>query len=518
MAAAAPSPLASSAEKANGAKLSRLLIDGGTTVLRNVFDRYHPPENLAADLNANYATLKNLLRKRVLRTAQWDQLFPPGGAAPDSKTFDITLLFFLLANICGLSPPLTGWHTKPPPSDTTLEANIARIKFFRNAFFGNLTTTGVDTVTFSALWLEISAVLVALGLNQAEIDRLKAEGYEQVFWIKGDVNKSEVHPTQHGNLQEIHEKVKEVPRQEHPQFQEKKEDEENEISKRELGNLDVKESEEAELPPEIRAQGPRAELAYQNALQNGKVKVYRGRIMLIGQECAGKTSLKKSLLGMPFDPGEERTVGVKVDPSKFEVDVDQVKNWQRTEKKKLDDSVFVEDIARIVVKNLNETDPEDIHGMDSDLQTAYGYRQSESSPTVESTQDSKCDNNVKIVSPTIHVVESTPNTNKVINMNIDEQSKPTDPDIQLSFDSTAVLRNDVTELVIQYLKGLKKEEDIKAKEVILTVWDFAGQHIYYATHPVFLSPRAVYLLVYNHSKKLGAKPEPSVRQGTHECV
>ena len=175
MAAASPSPLASSAEKTNGAKLSRLLVDGGTTVLRNVFDRYHPPVNLAADLNANYLTLNALLRKRVLRPAQWDQLFPPGGATPDSKTFDVTLLFLLLTNICGLSPPLSGWHTKPPLSDTSLEANLARIKFFRNELYGHVSTTSVDSTIFTSLWQEISAVLVALGLNQAEIDRLKAE-------------------------------------------------------------------------------------------------------------------------------------------------------------------------------------------------------------------------------------------------------------------------------------------------------------------------------------------------------
>lgn len=72
MAATTPSPLTSSSDKTNGAKLSRLLIDGGTTVLRNVFDRYHPPANLAADLNANLSTLKKLLKKKVLRTAQWD--------------------------------------------------------------------------------------------------------------------------------------------------------------------------------------------------------------------------------------------------------------------------------------------------------------------------------------------------------------------------------------------------------------------------------------------------------------
>ena len=175
MAAATPSALASSEEKTNGAKLSRLLIDGGTSVLRNVFDSYHPPANLAADLNACYSSLNNLLRRRILNGHQWDKLFPPGGAAPDSTTFDITLLFLLLTNICGLSPPLTGWHSKPPPSDTSREANLARVKFFRNALYGHVSTTGIDTPTFSGLWLEISAVLVALGFNQTEIDRLKAE-------------------------------------------------------------------------------------------------------------------------------------------------------------------------------------------------------------------------------------------------------------------------------------------------------------------------------------------------------
>ena len=175
MATAAASPLASSVEKTNGAKLSRLLIDGGTTVLRNVFDAHHPSANLAADLHARYSILNSLLRRRVLNSHQWNKLFPPGGTPPDSNTFDITLLFVLLTNICGLSPPPTGWHTKPTPSDTSLEANLARIKFFRNRVYGHVTTTGVDTPIFNDLWMEISAALVPLGLSQAEIDRLKAE-------------------------------------------------------------------------------------------------------------------------------------------------------------------------------------------------------------------------------------------------------------------------------------------------------------------------------------------------------
>ena len=162
-------------------------------MLRTIFDGYHPPAFLSAGLNANYLTLRHLLRRRVLHAAQWDKLFPPSGVTPDSKKFDITLLFLLLTNICGLSPPLSGWHKKPSLGDNSLEANLARIKFFRNELYGHVSSTGIDTTTFSSLWQEISAVLVALGLDQTEIDRLKeekcgAEDYLDVLleWAKSE--------------------------------------------------------------------------------------------------------------------------------------------------------------------------------------------------------------------------------------------------------------------------------------------------------------------------------------------
>ena len=66
-------------------------------------------------------------------------------------------------------------------------------------------------------------------------------------------------------------------------------------------------------------------LMYQKALRDGYVNVYRGRIFLIGQDRAGKTSLKKSLLGVPFDPKEESTEGI--DPSRCDIDVNRVQNW-----------------------------------------------------------------------------------------------------------------------------------------------------------------------------------------------
>lgn len=113
-------------------------------------------------------------------------------------------------------------------------------------------------------------------------------------------------------------------------------------------------SSDSTVPPEILVQGREAVLAFQNAMRNGRVKVHRGRIMFIGQDGAGKTSLKKALLGIDFNPHENSTVGVEVDPSKFEFDVDQIKNWRRTELTKLDASQFSENIAVMVAKRLTE--------------------------------------------------------------------------------------------------------------------------------------------------------------------
>ena len=116
----------------------------------------------------------------------------------------------------------------------------------------------------------------------------------------------------------------------------------------------LRESQMPLVPSEIKARGRKAMLVYENALKTGKVKVYRARIMFIGQDRAGKTSLKNSFLGLPFDREQQSTDGIEMDPSKFEVIVDQVCNWKRT----VDVSQFAHSLARVVAGKLEQEQTE----------------------------------------------------------------------------------------------------------------------------------------------------------------
>ena len=75
-----------------------------------------------------------------------------------------------------------------------------------------------------------------------------------------------------------------------------------------------------------------------------------------------------------------------------------------------------------------------------------------------------------------------------------------------------------TDHLVELLKGLNLQSDTTSIEhdITLDLWDFAGQHLYYASYPVFLSTRAVYILVYDLSKGLQETAQPCFRQGIWE--
>ena len=63
------------------------------------------------------------------------------------------------------------------------------------------------------------------------------------------------------------------------------------------------------------------------------------------------------------------------------------------------------------------------------------------------------------------------------------------------------------------IKFLENSSNVGDEEVHAVLWDFAGQSVYYTTHPIFLTPRAIYLLAYDLSKNPHEKAQPVPRQG-----
>ena len=114
---ASPVSFSSTKETTNYARLCRLLVDVGSCVLRDTFDKINPPSDLHKHLKTHRATLQLLQKKKVLNPTQWGKLYPAIPTSVSSKNFDITLLTVLLRNICSLIPPAKGWDELPFAAD-----------------------------------------------------------------------------------------------------------------------------------------------------------------------------------------------------------------------------------------------------------------------------------------------------------------------------------------------------------------------------------------------------------------
>ena len=153
--------LRSTAGKTNFQRLARLLISGGTSLLREVFDSIHPPTQIPTLLSN--PTAKTQLKAANLTKPQWDCLYPSPGVYGKSKEFDVTLLFRLLRTLCNLIPPAKGWDALPATADLSLTADLSRIKYFRNSVYGHVNQSmEITDDEFSSLWQEISGALVRI--------------------------------------------------------------------------------------------------------------------------------------------------------------------------------------------------------------------------------------------------------------------------------------------------------------------------------------------------------------------
>ena len=173
--------LASTDEKANFQRLTRLLISGGTRLLREIFDKYCPPSALPGKLSD--PSIKRELRRNLTRPER-DILYPSPGIYGKSKGCDVTLLFKLLRKqeISGLTPPPGGWDERPAKGDHTLTADLVRIKYYRNRLYAHVKETmDIKDHEFKSIWSEIRDAFVRIAGNLSSVKENEWQGAIDTF-------------------------------------------------------------------------------------------------------------------------------------------------------------------------------------------------------------------------------------------------------------------------------------------------------------------------------------------------
>ncbi len=253
--------------------------------------------------------------------------------------------------------------------------------------------------------------------------------------------------------------------------------------------------------------------------------------MLIGQNGSGKTSLKKSLKGKRFNPIEDSTVGIAVDPSHFKVSTEM---WKAGEKNPATDSdttiSYEHHAARLVFESLREE-----IGAPEKKGMEFSRSEDNPSPSVNSGLTLKPTPVPGAYNPDAAKLSGDMEDSDSSEMSSDSESIQTSSSresndkpvakaltcekadlTELQKDETPLAVPKMPEQIATLIERLLKEVDIESddKEDIYSVlWDFAGQSVYYTTHPLFLTSRAMYLLVYDLSRNPDERATPIVKRG-----
>nr|XP_034320280.1 uncharacterized protein LOC105342216 isoform X1 [Crassostrea gigas]XP_034320282.1 uncharacterized protein LOC105342216 isoform X1 [Crassostrea gigas]XP_034320283.1 uncharacterized protein LOC105342216 isoform X1 [Crassostrea gigas] len=115
-------------ENTNLARVAQLILGPCTNVLRDVLRKEISPSNLETKVRAYIAKTKKPLINQHQETLVYSK---------DYLKFDVTLLYFLLRNMCSIQPHSNKWGNNPKSGDRSVSGNIERIRLIRNEYGHN---------------------------------------------------------------------------------------------------------------------------------------------------------------------------------------------------------------------------------------------------------------------------------------------------------------------------------------------------------------------------------------------
>ncbi|XP_062574071.1 uncharacterized protein LOC134235911, partial [Saccostrea cucullata] len=171
----------STEETTNENRACRLLLGPCTDSLRDVL-RHHVPPSLFSHVIHQHS-----LKLPRLTATQRSLILPQKGSyVGNYDDMDISLLYILLRNICNIPAHSKGWSNDPNSSDTSVSANIERIRFARNER-GHSSSSSLPNSEFNMFWNKVRSAVVGIDsfLNNGnhfanQVDLLRSETMDPV--------------------------------------------------------------------------------------------------------------------------------------------------------------------------------------------------------------------------------------------------------------------------------------------------------------------------------------------------
>ena len=241
--------------------------------------------------------------------------------------------------------------------------------------------------------------------------------------------------------------------------------------------------------------------AYVRACLEGSEPFRFYRLMVVGPEGVGKTSLLRYLSGLPFQIHENSTPFI----NKLDLQIHKIsQNWDR-----------IEDL-NIYATNLDETKENMAINYMTQIFLESGYMgNSEIIPRNDALLSDFPDLNPVVLDATsseYDLLSQVSNTeceqskldpSSLEKLNVDEMKSNTPSQLFSSFTPS-----EFEECPSSYVNSIPIEkihstiigrDEVSSRSDFLTAWDFAGQNYLYCFHSLFLSPRAIYLLLVDLS-------------------
>ncbi|XP_033098335.1 uncharacterized protein LOC117102215, partial [Anneissia japonica] len=255
------------------------------------------------------------------------------------------------------------------------------------------------------------------------------------------------------------------------------------------------------FPAQIKARGKDAVTAFVNEIEKGEMTLVNSRVMFLGKEGAGKTSLVNSILGKQFNDNEPSTNGI-VTTTVFQIVEGDCCKWEEhkdVDVCELTKQIREYNIAERIARKLEPPEDQETTSMSvSPSSTSSPMETSEeaTSLTLEERETSDVSQSAANVSK--RQFDRLPeDIFKKVVANLDRQNpepssveEPKPGPFKRFF--MKITRNMATNKDAGFVRVV---ENVPSD--VTCIWDYAGQISYYITHRFFLTDGSSYVVAFS---------------------